>query len=46
MVWMLATTQYRLPDVIMAIATDVSGRGTYENVTRRIGQGTSVYGGL
>jgi len=32
----MATTQYRLPDVIMDIARDVKGRGEYVYVTRRV----------
>ena len=36
MPWVLATTQYRLPDVIMDIAKDVEGRGDYVYVARRI----------
>ena len=32
----MATTQYRLPDVIMDIAKDAAGRGEYVYVTRRI----------
>ena len=32
----MATTQYRLPDVIMDIAKDVEGRGEYVYVTRRV----------
>jgi hypothetical protein len=36
MAWILATTQYRLPDVIMDIAKDVEGRGEYVYVARRI----------
>jgi len=34
--WILATTQYRLPDVIMDIAKDVRGRGEYVYVARRV----------
>lgn len=34
--WVLATTQYRLPDVIMDLATDVEGRGEYTYVARRL----------
>ena len=34
--WTMATTQYRLPDVIMDIATDVAGRGEYVYVARRL----------
>ena len=34
--WVLATTQYRLPDVIMDIATDVEGRGSYVYAARRV----------
>lgn len=34
--WVLATTRYRLPDVIMDLATDVAGRGEYTFVTRRV----------
>jgi hypothetical protein len=36
MPWILATTQYRLPDLIMDIAKDVEGRGEYLYVARRI----------
>jgi hypothetical protein len=32
----MATTGYRLPDVIMDIATDAEGRGEYTYVTRRM----------
>ena len=34
--WVLATTGYRLPDVIMDIALDVEGRGEYTYVARRV----------
>lgn len=34
--WVLATTRYRLPDVIMDLATDVAGRGEYTYVSRRV----------
>ena len=34
--WALATTRYRLPDVIMDIAKDVEGRGDYVYVARRV----------
>jgi hypothetical protein len=35
-IFVLATTGYRLPDVIMDIANDVDGRGEYLYVARRI----------
>ncbi len=34
--WVLATTQYRLPDVIRDIANDARGRGEYNYVARRV----------
>ena len=34
--WVLATTQYRLPDVIMDIAKDAGGRGEYNYIARRV----------
>tara|TARA_B110000037_G_scaffold71041_1_gene85703 strand:+ start:8431 stop:11481 length:3051 start_codon:yes stop_codon:yes gene_type:complete len=34
--WVLATTQYRLPDVIVDIANDAGGRGEYNYVARRV----------
>ena len=36
MTFVMATTRYRLPDVIMNIAQDVEGRGEYTYVARRI----------
>ena len=36
MAFVMATTEYRLPDVIMDIAQDVEGRGEYTYVARRI----------
>lgn len=36
MAFVMATTGYRLPDVIMDIAQDVEGRGEYTYVARRI----------
>ena len=34
--WVLATTQYRLPDVIKDIASDAEDRGEYNAVARRV----------
>jgi hypothetical protein len=34
--WVLATTDYRLPDVIMDLATDTQTRGQYVYIARRI----------
>ena len=34
----LATSSYRLPDVVYDIASDIEGRGTYEFYTRRLGR--------
>jgi hypothetical protein len=34
--YVLATTQYRLPDVVMDIALDVKGRGEYAYLVRRV----------
>jgi hypothetical protein len=34
--WVLATTGYRLPDVIMDLAKDVEGRGEYTYIARRV----------
>ena len=34
--WVLATTQYRLPDVIIDIAKDAEGLGEYNYVARRV----------
>jgi len=42
MPWVLATTQYRLPSVILDIAADVEGRGEYVYVARRVAKQRSM----
>ncbi len=40
----LATSDYRLPDVVYDIASDIESRGTYEFYTRRIGRNIGAVG--
>ncbi len=40
----LATSNYRLPDVVKDIATDIKGRGRYEFYTRKLGRNIGPVG--
>jgi hypothetical protein len=42
MAFVMATTGYRLPDVIMDIAQDIEGRGEYTYIARRIAKQKSM----